>query len=74
LRTEVQRVQIPAKTARGRVSSRASQISPPAALLNSLNDVNGTAAALDAQPPLPVLAVDVPDIGGAAVGLQAPTS
>lgn len=42
-RTEVQRVQIPAKQARGRDSSKAKQLSPPAALLNSLKDVNGTA-------------------------------
>jgi len=42
VRTEVQLVQIPAKQANGRVSSKANQMSPPSALLNSLNDVNGT--------------------------------
>src|ERR1700729_3471463 len=42
LRTEVQLVQMPAKQARGRVSSSANQISPPSALLNSLNELNGT--------------------------------
>src|SRR5260370_6897017 len=33
---------MPAKQARGRVSSSANQISPPSALLNSLNELNGT--------------------------------
>src|ERR1700712_3677645 len=42
LRTDVQWVQMPAKQARGRVSSRANQMSPPSALLNSLNELNGT--------------------------------
>src|ERR1700709_864231 len=41
-RTDVQLVQIPAKQARGRASSSANQISPPSALLNSLNELNGT--------------------------------
>src|SRR6202041_268249 len=41
-RTEVQRVQMPAKQARGRVSSSANQMSPPSVLLNSLNELNGT--------------------------------
>src|SRR3954469_22560490 len=41
-RTEVQLVQMPAKQARGRVSSSANQISPPSALLNSLNELKGT--------------------------------
>src|ERR1700738_1556727 len=41
-RTDVQLVQMPAKQARGRVSSRANQISPPSALLNSLKLLNGT--------------------------------
>src|SRR6202043_1817668 len=41
-RTEVQLVQMPAKQARGRVSSSANQMSPPSALLNSLNELNGT--------------------------------
>src|SRR5580704_731388 len=41
-RTDVQLVQMPAKQARGRVSSRANQMSPPSALLNSLNELNGT--------------------------------
>src|SRR6202042_3457310 len=41
-RTDVQLVQMPAKQARGRVSSRANQISPPSALLNSLKELNGT--------------------------------
>src|ERR1700730_8710667 len=41
-RTEVQFVQMPAKQARGRVSSSANQISPPSVLLNSLNELNGT--------------------------------
>src|ERR1700687_4524483 len=40
--TEVQLVQMPAKQARGRVSSSANQMSPPSALLNSLNELNGT--------------------------------
>lgn len=43
LRTDVQpAAQIPAKPASGRVSSRANQMSPPASLLNALNDVKGT--------------------------------
>jgi non-heme chloroperoxidase len=42
LRTEVQLAQTPAKHASGRASSKANQMSPPASLLNSLNDVNGT--------------------------------
>src|ERR1700726_4506516 len=42
LRTDVQLVQMPAKQARGRDSSRANQMSPPSALLNSLNELNGT--------------------------------
>src|SRR5258708_18207974 len=41
-RTDVQLVQMPAKQARGRDSSSANQISPPSALLNSLNELNGT--------------------------------
>src|SRR5712672_1082080 len=41
-RTDVQLVQMPAKQARGRVSSSANQISPPSVLLNSLNELNGT--------------------------------
>src|SRR5258705_11244250 len=41
-RTDVQLVQMPAKQARGRVSSSANQISPPSALLNSLKLLNGT--------------------------------
>src|SRR5450631_42581 len=41
-RTEVQLVQMPAKHARGRLSSSANQLSPPSALLNSLNELNGT--------------------------------
>src|ERR1700744_280407 len=42
LRTDVQLAQMPAKQARGRDSSSANQMSPPSALLNSLNEVNGT--------------------------------
>src|SRR6202042_2116261 len=41
-RTDVQLVQMPAKHASGRVSSSANQMSPPSALLNSLNELNGT--------------------------------
>src|SRR3984957_4571063 len=41
-RTDVQLVQMPAKQARGRLSSSANQMSPPSALLNSLNELNGT--------------------------------
>src|SRR3954468_22271974 len=41
-RTDVQLVQMPAKQARGRVSSSANQMSPPSALLNSLKELNGT--------------------------------
>src|SRR6202035_5709506 len=41
-RTEVQLVQMPAKQARGRVSSSANQMSPSSTLLNSLNELNGT--------------------------------
>src|SRR5712672_3006813 len=41
-RTEVQLVQMPAKQARGRVSSSANQMSPPSTLLNSLKELNGT--------------------------------
>src|ERR1700752_3964023 len=41
-RTDVQLVQMPAKHARGRVSSSANQMSPPSALLNSLNELKGT--------------------------------
>src|ERR1700742_5235855 len=41
-RTDVQLVQMPAKQARGRPSSSANQMSPPSALLNSLNELNGT--------------------------------
>src|SRR5258705_5925946 len=41
-RTDVQLVQMPAKQARGRVSSRANQMSPPSALLNSLKELSGT--------------------------------
>src|SRR5258705_10831610 len=33
---------MPAKQARGRVSSSANQMSPPSALLNALNELNGT--------------------------------
>src|SRR5215208_4948624 len=33
---------MPAKQARGRVSSSANQMSPPSTLLNSLNELNGT--------------------------------
>jgi hypothetical protein len=43
-RTDVQFVQMPAKQAKGRPSLNANQMSPPAALLNSLNDVNGRSA------------------------------
>src|SRR6202043_2086444 len=42
LRTDVQLVQMPAKHARGRVSSSANQMSPPSPLLNSLKLLNGT--------------------------------
>ena len=42
LPTEVQLVQMPAKQARGRLSSKANQMSPPSALLNSLKELNGT--------------------------------
>src|SRR3981189_1638934 len=41
-RTEVQLVQMPAKQASGRLSSSANQMSPPSALLNSLNELNWT--------------------------------
>src|SRR5712672_3311228 len=41
-RTDVQLVQMPAKQARGLVSSSANQMSPPSPLLNSLNELNGT--------------------------------
>src|SRR6202021_3470611 len=41
-RTDVQLVQMPAKQARGRVSSSANQMSPPSGLLNSLKLLNGT--------------------------------
>src|SRR5271156_2155421 len=41
-RTDVQLVQMPAKQARGRLSSSANQMSPPWALLNSLKELNGT--------------------------------
>src|SRR4030081_412994 len=41
-RTDVQLVHMLAKQARGRVSSSANQMSPPSALLNSLNELNGT--------------------------------
>src|SRR6476659_11220641 len=41
-RTDVQLVQMPAKQARGRLSSSANQISPPSALLNSLKEFTGT--------------------------------
>src|SRR3979411_3152470 len=41
-RTDVQLVQMAAKQARGRLSSSANQMSPPSALLNSLNELNGT--------------------------------
>src|SRR6478609_8821938 len=41
-RTDVQLVQMPAKHARGPLSSRANQMSPPSALLNSLKELNGT--------------------------------
>src|SRR5580692_11327507 len=41
-RTDVQLVQMPAKQARGRLSSSANQMSAPSALLNSLNELNGT--------------------------------
>src|SRR4030088_256477 len=41
-RTDVQLVQMPAKQARGRVSSSANQMSPPSALLNSLKELSGT--------------------------------
>src|ERR1700720_4296894 len=41
-RTEVQLVQMPAKQARGRLSSSANQMSPPSALLNSLKLLRGT--------------------------------
>src|SRR5258706_14469771 len=47
-RTDVQLIQIPAKQARGRVSSSANQISPPSALLNSLKELNGTTQRLSA--------------------------
>src|SRR3954470_23355509 len=40
--TDVQLVQMPAKQARGRVSSSANQMSPPSTLLNSLKELNGT--------------------------------
>src|SRR6201990_2759164 len=40
--TDVQLAQMPAKQASGRVSSSANQTSPPSALLNSLNELNGT--------------------------------
>src|SRR6476619_13855 len=42
LRTDVQLVQMPAKQTRERVSSSANQMSPPSALLSSLNELNGT--------------------------------
>jgi hypothetical protein len=41
-RTDVQLVQMPAKQARGRVSSKANQMSPPSVLLNSLKELSGT--------------------------------
>ena len=41
-RTDVQLVDMPAKHASGLVSSSANQMSPPLALLNSLNELNGT--------------------------------
>jgi hypothetical protein len=39
---------MPAKQARGRVSSSANQMSPPSALLNSLKELNGTTQRLSA--------------------------
>ena len=42
LRTDVQFAQMPAKQASGRDLSSANQMSPPSALLNSLNELNGT--------------------------------
>src|SRR5260221_14066735 len=48
LRTDIQLVQMPAKQARGRLSSRANQMSPPSALLNSLKELNGTTQRLSA--------------------------
>src|SRR6202048_1267176 len=47
-RTDVQLVQMPAKQARGRSSSKANQMSPPSALLNSLKELNGTTQRLSA--------------------------
>jgi hypothetical protein len=41
-RTHVQFAQMPANPASGLDSSKANQMSPPSALLNSLKDVNGT--------------------------------
>ena len=49
-RTEVQSVQMPAKQARGRVSSSANHMSPPSTLLNSLKELKRHhAAVLDAR-------------------------
>ena len=70
-RTDVQLVQMPAKQARGRVSSSANQISPPSALLNSLKELNGNyAAVLDGEPSCPVFARHVADVGRAAIRLH----
>jgi hypothetical protein len=62
---------MPAKQARGRLSSSANQMSPPSALLNSLKKLNGSyAAVLDGEPSRPVFARHVADVGGAAIRLH----
>jgi hypothetical protein len=60
---------MPAKQARGRSSSRANQMSPPSALLNSLGVERHHAAVLDAGPTRQC-ALHVADVGRAAVGLH----
>jgi hypothetical protein len=56
--------QMPAKQASGRVSSSANQTSPPSALLNSLNELNGTTQRFSAPShSRPAFALHISDVG-----------
>jgi hypothetical protein len=64
---------MPATKASGRVSSNANQMSPPAALFElAERRERHDAAMLDTKPLALMLAVDVADVGGAAIGLHPP--
>ena len=70
-RTDVQLVQMPAKQASGRVSSSANLMSPPSPFVEFAAAIEGhPVEVLDAEPPRPMFALHVADVGRASVWLH----